>query len=135
MRTISTVIATFALLLAALPARADLCEDIKHLADRWHQLANYIDEHSDNGKLRKNEITKVAREARTLVPPTQELGNVLAKEFKGANEQRVRALGKQILAGLEELGGLKEEDDWDEDVKIIDRLVEVTGKIVEQCDK
>ena len=132
--TISTLIAGFVLLLAALPVRAGICADINHLAERRYKVANYIDEHSDNGKLRKNEITKVAQEARVLVPPAKVPGSVPAKEFKGSNQQRVRALGKQILAGLEALGGLKEENDWDEDIKIIVRLVEVTGKIVGQCD-
>jgi hypothetical protein len=63
------------------------------------------------------------------------LGNALVSEFKGKSEQRVRALGKQVLAALEELGGLKDDDDWDEDVKIIDRLVEVLDKVVVECDK
>src|SRR4051812_10068140 len=100
MKTICTLIAGFALLLAAMPVRADICTDIVHLADRWHAVANYIDAHSDDGKLRKSEIKKVAQEMRQLVPPTKVLGEFLAKEFTGANEQRVRALGKQLLAGL-----------------------------------
>ncbi len=121
--------------LLAIPSRADVCDDIHALANKWHGLANYIDGHSDNGHLRKNEVAKVARDARALAGPTRTLGVFLANEYKGANQQRVRALGKQILAALEELGGLKEEDDWDEDVKIIDRLVDVTDKVVEVCDK
>src|SRR5262249_13004047 len=120
---------------APTPARADICDDISKLADRWHKLANYIDDHSDNGRLRASEIRKVATDTRALAPPTKNLGNAIVNEFKGKNDQRVRALGKQILAALEELGGLKDDDDWNEDVKIIDRLVEVLDKIVEECDK
>jgi hypothetical protein len=135
MKTVSTLIAGTVLLLAAEPSRADVCDDINKLADRWQKLANYIDDHSDNGKLRKTEIAKVAQDTRQLAPGTKELGNGLVREFKGKDDQRVRALGKQILAALEELGGLKDDDDWDEDVKIIDRLVDILDKVVEQCDK
>jgi hypothetical protein len=45
----------------------------------------------------------------------------------------LRALGKQISAAIDELTGLGEDDDWDEDVKIIDRLVEVLDKVVDSC--
>ena len=117
-----------------MPSRADVCDDIHGIANRWHNLANYIHEHSDNGTLRKNEIAKVAGETRQLVNPTRTLGTFLANEYQGADAQRVRAQGKQILAALEELGGLKEDDDWNEDVKIIDRLVSVTDHVVEICD-
>ena len=135
MRALTSILAGFALLLAALPARADLCDDIHKVANRWHALANYIDEHSDGGKLRAGEIKKVAAEARNLAAPSKVLGNALVNVYKGKNEQRIRALGKQILASLEELGGLNDDDDWDEDVKIIDRLVEVLDKVTEECDK
>lgn len=120
--------------LLAASAHADLCDDIHRLANRWHNLANYIHEHSDNGALRKREIAKVAAETRLLVDPTKTLGTLLTKEYEGVDKQRVRALGKQILAALEELGGLQEDDDWNEDVRIIDRLVEVTDHVVEICD-
>ncbi|MBS1872675.1 MAG: hypothetical protein JSU00_05645 [Acidobacteria bacterium] len=123
------------LMVSAQRLRADVCEDIGHLGDRWHKLANYIDEHSDDGKLRKSEIRKVARDTKELMPPTKALGEVLVKEFKGKDEQRVRAWGKQILGAIEELGGLTDDDDWDEDVKIIDRLVEVIDKVAAECDK
>jgi hypothetical protein len=117
-----------------LPSRADVCDDIHRLANRWHDLANYIHDHSDNGKLRPKEIAKVGGEARQLLGPTKTLGDFLVKEYDGSDAQRVRAQGKQILAALEELGALKEDDDWDEDVKIIDRLVDVTDNVVNVCD-
>src|SRR5579863_6794653 len=103
MKTLSTLIVGSVLLLSAAPARADVCDDIRHLGDRWHNLSNYIDSHSDDGKLRKSEIKKVAQDARPLVEPTKNLGSVLISEFKGKDEQRIRALGKQILAAMEEL--------------------------------
>ena len=134
MKTILYGLAIGCLLLVTAPRmKADVCEDISKLGDRWHKLSTYIDEHSDDGKLRKSEIRKVAQETRTLVPPTKALGEVLVKEFKGKEDQRVRAWGKQILAALEELGALGDDDDWDEDVKIIDRLVDVVDKVAEAC--
>ena len=121
-------------MLASAPVvKADVCDEISALGDRWHALSKYIDDHSDDGKLRKNEIRKVSAETRVLVPPTKVLGTRLVENFKGKDETRVRAWGKQILAALEELGTLTEEDDWDEDVKIIDRLVEIIDKVSEVC--
>ena len=125
MKLLSGIVMGLMLLFAAPAAKADGCDDIAKLADRWHKLANYIDEHSDNGKLRKKEVAKVSKDTKELAPFTKAFGDALAKEGKGEDTQRLRALGKQIAAAIEELGGLGEEDDWDEDVKIIDRLVEV----------
>ena len=122
------------LALLTMTSRADVCDDIHGLANRWHNLANYIHDHSDNGRLRPNEIAKVGEDARQLLGPTKTLGNFLVSEYDGSDAQRVRAQGKQILAAIEELGALKEDDDWDEDVKIIDRLVNVTDNVVNVCD-
>lgn len=123
-----------ALLVLAPSAKADGCDDIANLADRWHKLANYIDEHSDDGKLRKKEIARVSKETKALTPFTKEFGDALVKEAKGKDVARLRALGKQISAAIDELGALGENDDWDEDVKIIDRLVEVLDKVVDSCN-
>jgi hypothetical protein len=114
-------------------AKADDCDDISKLADQWHKLANYIDNNSDDGKLRKAQIAKVSKDTKALAPGTKELGDVLAKEAKGKDLARVRALGKQISAAIDELGALGEGDDWDEDVKIIDRLVEILDKVADWC--
>ncbi len=113
---------------------ADACEDIEMLADKWHNLADYIDEHSDDDGLQKSAIKKASADLRTLVRPTLDVGNSLVKGFKGKTDLRVRALGKQILAALEEIAVLKEDDDWDEDLEIIDRLVGELDKVVELCD-
>jgi hypothetical protein len=70
------------------------------------------------------------------VPPTASLGNVLVSEFKGKDEQRVQALGKQMMAALQEFANLKDDDDdWDDVVSIFGRLVEVIDKVGDQCDK
>lgn len=133
MKFLSGLVLGLLLLVSAPAAKADGCDHIAKLSDRWHKLANYIDEHSENEKLRKSEIAKVSKETKALTPFTQAFGNALAKEGKGKDTARLRALGKQISAAIEELGGLGEDDDWDEDVKIIDRLVEVLDKVVESC--
>jgi hypothetical protein len=124
------------LLFAAPGLRADTCDDIHTLSSRWDKLATYIDNHSDDGKLRKSEVNKVIAELKVLVPPTRELGNVLISDFKGKDETRVRALGKQMSAALEEFAGLKDDDDdWDDVVAIFGRLVEVIDKVADQCEK
>jgi hypothetical protein len=121
---------------AAQGLRADTCEDIHNLSARWDKLATYIDKHSDDGKLRKAEVKNVIAELKVLVPPTATLGNVLVSEFKGKDEQRVQALGKQMMAALEEFTNLKDDDDdWDDVVSIFGRLVEVIDKVGDQCDK
>jgi hypothetical protein len=134
MKTLSLLIVGTVLLLSATPAKADGCDDIRHLADRWHSLSNYIDAHSDEGKLRKSEIKKVGQDATPLLEPTKNLGNLLVGEFKGKDEQRIRALGKQILGAIEELGGLKDDDDWDEISTVLDRMADVIDKVVDQCE-
>jgi hypothetical protein len=124
------------LLFAAPGLRADTCDDIHNLSSRWDKLATYIDNHSDDGKLRKSEANKVIAELKVLVPPTRALGGVLISDFKGKDETRVRALGKQMMAALEEFAGLKDdEDDWDDVVAIFSRLVEVIDKVADECDK
>jgi hypothetical protein len=130
----AALLASCVLLLPVIPARADVCEDVGVLADKWHDLGDYIEEHSDDGGLLKTEIKKVSTDMRALVRPTLEAANTLVKGIKGKNDQRMRALGKQMLGALEELGGLKEDDDWDEDLEIIDRLVLELDKVVELCD-
>ncbi len=121
---------------AAPGLRADTCEDIHSLAERWDKLATYIDNHSDDGKLRKAEVNNVIKELRVLVPPTRKLGDVLVSEFKGKDEQRVQALGKQMIAALEEFAALKDDDDdWDDVTSIFGRLVATIDKVGDQCDK
>ncbi len=136
MKMFSAFILAGALTFAAQELRADTCEDIHNLSARWDKLASYIDNHSDDGKLRKSEVNKVISELKVLVPPTKALGDVLVSEFKGKDERRVQALGKQMLASLEEFIGLKDDDDdWDDVVAIFGRLVEVIDKVGDQCDK
>jgi len=115
-------------------AKADGCDDIAKIADRWHKLSTYIDDRSDNGKLRKKEIAVVSKQTKELTPFTKAFGDELAKiTGKSKEESRLRAMGKQISAAVDELGNLGEDDDWDEDVKIIDRIVEILDKVSEAC--
>jgi len=135
MKTLSTFVLGTVLLAASLaPAKAGGCDDIRHLGDRWHALATYIDNHSDDGKLRHSEIKRVADDARPLIEPTKRLGELLVSEFQGKDEQRIRALGKQILAAMEELGGLNDDDDWDTVSSILERMAGVIDNVVDQCE-
>ncbi len=136
MKTIYSLMFAGLMLLGAPGLRADTCEDIHNLSDRWDKLATYIQNHSDDGKLRKSEVAKVISELKILVPPTQKLGEILISEFKGKDEQRVQALGKQMVAAIQEFIGLKEgDDDWDDVTEIFGRLVDVIDKVGDQCDK
>ncbi len=48
----------------------------------------------------------------------------------------MQAVGKQILAALDEFNGLKEdEDDWNDVTDIFDRLVDLIEKVGEWCEK
>jgi hypothetical protein len=136
MKIIYSVMIAAILSFVAPALRADTCEDIHGLADRWDKLSSYIDEHSDDGKLRKAEVNKIIKELRVLVPPTRKLGDVLVSDFKGKDEQRVQALGKQMIAALEEFAALKDDDDdWDDVTSIFSRLVATIDKVGDQCDK
>jgi hypothetical protein len=136
MKILQTVLLASFCLFTAQGLRADTCEDIHSLADRWDKLATYIDNHSDDGKLRKTEVKKVIADLKVLYPPTKALGDVLVSEFKGKDEARVQALGKQMLASLQEFAGLKDDDDdWDDVVSIFSHLVETIDKVGDQCDK
>ena len=136
MKTLLTLLTASFLLFSAPAPRADTCDDIHNLADRWDKLATYISDHSDDGKLRKSEVKKVIADLKVLYPPTKALGDILVSEFKGKDEARVRSLGKQMVASLEEFAALKDDDDdWDDVTAIFSRLVDVIDKVGDQCDK
>jgi hypothetical protein len=117
--------------------RADRdCASIHELSEQWDKLTTYIDDHSDDGKLRKSEVKKVIANLKILMPPTRKIGDVLVGDLKGTDEQRMRAVGKQIIAALDEFNGLKEDDDdWDDVVGIFGRLSELIDKVGDWCDK
>ena len=123
------------LLGAAVPVHADTCDDIGTLGDRWHRLSDYVDKHSDDGKLRKSEAAKVKDTVHELLPPTRALAKVLITEFssKKAEEARVKSLGKQLDATVEELGALGDGDDWDDVSTIVDKIGDILNKIADLC--
>lgn len=112
------------------------CESIHKLSDQWDKVSTYIDDHSDDGKLRKSEVRKVIADLKILVPPTRNIGNVLVNDLKGTDEKRIQAVGKQIIAALDEFNALKDdEDDWNDVTDIFDRLVELIEKVGDWCEK
>jgi hypothetical protein len=125
------------LLGASVPAHADTCDNIGTLGDRWHRLSDYVDKHSDDGKLRKTEAVKVRDTAHELIAPTKALANVLVTEFssKKADEARPKSLGKQLQANLEELSALGPDDDWDDVSAIVDKIGDILNKIADLCSE
>jgi hypothetical protein len=115
--------------------RADTCDDIGGLGDRWHRVADFIDKHSDDGKLRKADIAKVQSTARELFPPTKGLAKVLVTEFSSKNkdEARAKSLGKQLQANIDELSALGDGDDWDDVGEIITKIGDVLNKVSDLC--
>jgi hypothetical protein len=112
------------------------CESIHQLSEQWDKVSTYIDDHSDDGKLRKSEVRRVIADLKVLVPPTRKIGNVLVNDLKGSDERRMQAVGKQILAALDEFNGLKDdEDDWNDVTDIFDRLVDLIDKVGDWCEK
>src|SRR5260221_404383 len=96
MKILSALAMGSLLMLASAPVlKADVCDEISTLGTRWHKLSEYIEKHSDDGKLRKVEVKKVVADLQEIVPPTKVLGNRLIENFKGQDNQRVRAWGKQ----------------------------------------
>ena len=119
-------------LLFPLSAVAGGCEDISKLSERWNTLASYIHEHNDKrGDLTEAQVKKVRAEQKILIPVTRDFGKALVK----IDSKLIQSLGKQLVAILEELQAIPDSDGWDDDIKVIDRLVEVIEKTVEECEK
>ena len=109
--------------------QANICDDIHALANRWHKVANYI--HERHGEeLPASERREVTKQERQLISPTKDL----AKLCKGDDNKRVQSLGKQISSVLEEYEALGEHESWDEDVKVLDKLVEILDNLTHLCD-
>ncbi len=119
-------------LLFPLRSVAGGCEDISKLSDRWTTLATYIHEHNEKrGDLSEAQVKKVRAEQKVLIPVTRDFGRALVK----IDSKLIQSLGKQLVAILEELQAIPDSDGWDDDIKVIDRLVEVIEKTVEECEK
>lgn len=110
-------------------ASANLCDDIHGLANRWHKLANAIHERTHE-ELSGADRKKVATEDRTLIPPSRELVTVCNKE----RDKKIQALGRQLSALLEEYAALNDDESWDEDVRVIDKMVVVMDELTTICD-
>jgi len=121
--------------IASTPLRADTCEEIGKLGDKWHSVAEYIEKHSDNGKLRKAEVAKIQSTAHELMPSTKAMAKVLVEDFSSKNkdEARAKSLGKQLQANLEELSALGDGDDWDDVGAIVDKIGDILNKVADLC--
>ena len=115
--------------------RADPCDDIGKMGDGWHGIADYIDKHSDNGKLRKSEVAKVRTTAHQLMPETVALAKVLVEDFSAKKKEkaRIKSLGKQLQANLDELKALNDDADWDDVGEIVGKIGDILTKLAEIC--
>ena len=87
---IKSLLGIFLLLAGSAPigaAAADGCETIEDVGEKWHKVADYIEKHSDNGKLLKAEAAKVRSTVRDISPLSSELAReLIALEFGHAVE-------------------------------------------------
>jgi hypothetical protein len=121
-------LAVLTLLLSSI-ASANICDDVHALANRWHRLANAIHERTHEN-LSPADRKRVAKEDRLLIPPSRELVTICSKE----SDKRVQSLGKQLAALLDEYASLNDNESWDEDVKVIDKMVHVMDDLTGICD-
>ena len=117
------------LVLVPLLALGNLCDDIHAVANRWHKLANSIHNRSGDN-LSAADRKKVAKEDRTLIPPSRDVVTLCRRE-----SGKVKALGNQLSALLDEYAALNDDDSWDEDVRVIDKMVEVLDQLTHICDE
>lgn len=121
----------YALLAGALltgSLRADICDDIHDLGTRWDNLATFIHERPKD-QLSRGDQKKAEQEKRNLLPPTRQVARLAAQANKS-----YQSLGKQLVAIVEELQSLDQKDTWDDDVRVIDKLVATLDEIVKKCD-
>jgi len=130
LKTTLAILTLAVALLCPMPSLADGCDDIDSLSSRWHDLSKFVERHNGDEGLNKEQAKKAYAEGRKLIPVTREFGKAISKI-----EGKPGALGKQLVAAIEELTALTEEDSWDDDQKIIDRIVEILETTVTECDK
>lgn len=110
--------------------KADGCDRIDGMAEHWHKLSTYIDDHSSKrGDLSAEQVKKVNKEYRELVPPTREFAVNVSK----IDDKQISSLGKQILLILDELDSTPDGDTWDDITPVMDRLVAVIDKLGDAC--
>ena len=108
---------------------APACASIVQLSTRWHDLAEYIVEQNGDGEGLDNDAEEIVRESEArLRGPTRSLANLLTK-----GNPRLRALGRQLLAMLDELNAIQDDEGWEEDVRVMDRLADVLDTLVSMC--
>jgi hypothetical protein len=110
--------------------RAGECDVIDQIGDKWHAVADYIEKHSDDGKLRKSEAAKVRTTVHEISPGTSELSTTL---IALKDEPRAKSLGTQLKGNLEELAALGENDNWDDVGEIVDKIGDIMNKVAEVC--
>jgi hypothetical protein len=127
-------LAATALLLLLSPTRSGAgssCDDIQALADQWHELADFIDDNtSDDGAIPAKARAHVRAEQKALLPRTRSLASRLAL----VKVKRVRGLAMQLSGILDQMEDSDARDTWEDEVRLIDRMVDVIDDSTDQCD-
>ncbi len=112
------------------PAKADICDDINDLANAWNEIANFLNEHEDEGfsEADANEIDKLVNLA---LEPTQNLGEALTKL---GDEEEVQ-LGHELLQYVHELHNRRHGDLVSYLVDVIDDITDTLDGVVDYCDQ
>lgn len=123
-----------AVLFLLAPARihaGNSCDDIEALANQWHELADYIDEQtSDEGNISAKARAHVRQEQKALLPRTR----ALAAKLVLVKRKRIQGLGRQLQGILDQMEDADPGDAWEDDVRLIDRMVDVIDDATDQCD-
>ncbi len=112
------------------PAKADICDDIDDLANAWAEIANFLNEHEDDGftEAEANEIDKLVNVA---LQPTQDLGEALTKLGDDAEVQ----LGHELLQYVHELHNRQHGDLVAYLVDVMDDITGTLDAVVDYCDQ
>ncbi len=129
-----TPLVVLILLLLFAPVRVGAeasCDDIEALANQWHELADYIDEQTQDGKdITPKARARVHQEQKALVPRTRALAAKLAL----VKRKRIQGLARQLHGLIDQMEDTDPGDTWETDVRVIDRMVDVIDDATEQCD-
>ncbi len=112
------------------PAKADICDDINDLANAWNEIANFLNEHEEEGfsEADANQIDKLVNAA---LQPTQDLGVALTK----LGDEEETQLGHELLQYVHELHNRQHGDMVAYLVDVIDDITDTLDAVVDYCDQ
>ncbi len=113
-----------------IPAKADICDDINDLANAWTEIANFLNEHEEEG-FSESDAREIDKLVNLVLQPTQDLGEALTKL---GDEEEVQ-LGHELLQYVHELRGRQHGDMVAYLVDVMDDLTDTLDAVVDYCDQ